>query len=281
MKRIHLITFSPTGTTRTAAERIAEGIAEKLNLPLSYDDLTLPEGRTAVRKYGREDLLVAGVPVYAGRVPNKIAPEIERLLRAAEGTPAVAIVTFGNRSSGSALREFRDILRKNGFCVFAAGAFAAPHAFAEIGNEHPTAEDCKMAEQLADAAAGALQSGRALSPVVIDGDLPPEPYYIPKGEDGKPVNFLKAKPKTDLKRCTHCGTCAKVCPMGSVSSVRPELVEGICIKCQACIISCPKKAKYLDDPGFLSHKSMLEKHYQRTASSEIFIPDTAILKADE
>lgn len=274
MKHIHVITFSPTGTTRTVAEFLADRIGARLNLPVVRDDLTLPENRSCERLYGADELLVAGVPVYAGRVPNKIAPELERLLRSSGNTPAIAAVTFGNRSAGSALRELRNILQKNDFCVFAAGAFAAPHAFADIGKEHPTGEDRRKAEILADAAAGQLLAGTEPVPVVIDGDRPVEPYYVPKGEDGRAVNFLKAKPKTDLRRCTRCGICAEVCPMGSIPRLQPEVTEGICIKCQACIQRCPQQAKYLDDPGFLSHRRMLEMQYQKTASSIIYIPET-------
>lgn len=53
----------------------------------------------------------------------------------------MALVTFGNRSYDSSLTELRDELEKKDFLVFAAGAFAAPHAFAAIGREHPTEED--------------------------------------------------------------------------------------------------------------------------------------------
>jgi ferredoxin len=273
MKRITVLTFSPTGTTRKAAEFIAERISGKLEIPALYDDFTLPENRRDKRVFGREELLLIGLPVYAGRLPNKIVPEIGSLIRSSGDTPAIALVTFGNRSPGSALRELKHILQENGFCTISAGAFAAPHAFAEIGSEHPTEEDRRKAESLVDAAAEYLASGKMLKPVVIDGDQPPEPYYIPKGEDGRPVNFLKAKPKTDLQRCDRCGICARVCPMGSISAEQPEEVTGICIKCQACIRTCPKQAKYLDDPGFLSHKKMLEKNFRDPAESILYLPE--------
>ena len=94
---------------------------------------------------------------------------------------------------------------------------------------------------------------------MIKGDAPVAPYYIPLGEDGQPAKFLKAKPKTDLTRCDHCGKCAKVCPMGSINPDNTDEVPGICIKCQACIQYCPQGAKYFDDPRFLSHKAMLER----------------------
>ncbi len=96
---------------------------------------------------------------------------------------------------------------------------------------------------------------------MIRGGEPVAPYYIPKGEDGEPAKFLKAKPLTDTAKCTNCGICAEVCPMGSVSKENYADVPGICIKCQACVLKCPEGAKYWDDAAFLSHVRMLESNF--------------------
>lgn len=287
IRNIHSVVFSPTGRTRRAAIKLASRIGGRLGVPVRQDAFTLPGERENRRVYGSNDLVVFGIPVYAGRVPNKIVPWIKELFQMEgeadpeggaerEGVrskvPAVAIVTFGNRSEDSALRELQQILEGLGFCVFAAGAFAAPHAFAEIGLEHPTLSDKNHLESLADSAADALESGAPLKSVAIDGGREIGPYYTPCGTDGRPVNFLKARPKTDPALCDLCGLCACSCPMGSIPQAHPDTVTGICIKCQACIQVCPTHAKYLDDPGFLSHKAMLERDYRRPAESKIYLP---------
>jgi ferredoxin len=48
-------------------------------------------------------------------------------------------------------------------------------------------------------------------------------------------------------------------------------VSGICIKCHACVRSCPTKAKYFDDPDFLSHVRMLEREYMERAENKIIL----------
>ena len=58
------------------------------------------------------------------------------------------------------------------------------------------------------------------APVQVDGDAD-APYYRPLGLDGEPKNFLKAKPQTDRSKCTGCGVCAALCPMGSISRGTP------------------------------------------------------------
>ena len=102
----------------------------------------------------------------------------------------------------------------------------------------------------------------------LDADAP---YYRPLGLDGEPKNFLKAKPQTDRSKCTGCGVCAALCPMGSISREDPAEVTGVCIKCHACVRNCPTGAKYFDDEAFLSHKAMLERDYTRRADAKIFL----------
>jgi ferredoxin len=49
--------------------------------------------------------------------------------------------------------------------------------------------------------------------------------------------------------------------MGSIDQSDPFNVPGICIKCQACVRKCPMRARFFDDPDFLSHVRMLERSF--------------------
>ena len=180
-------------------------------------------------------------------------------------------MTFGNRSFDNSLAELCVSLEIAGFHTIAAGAFACQHAFSDtLAAGRPDREDMTVLAQLG--AAVVTKLGRMTeipAPVVVDGDAD-APYYRPLGLDGEPKNFLKAKPVTDMTRCTGCGVCAALCPMGSISRENPAEVTGVCIKCHACVRNCPVGAKSFDDAAFLSHKAMLERDYTRRAEAKLF-----------
>ena len=270
IKNIKTVFFSPTGNTKRVVELIAGRLAQKLSVPVESDDFTLPAAHADTRTYSSEDLVIFGVPTYAGRIPNKVLPFVQTLFKG-EQTRAIAVVTFGNRSFDNSLSELHMELEKNNFSVIGAGAVVCKHAFAEVGIGRPDVVDEERIVAFADTVFEKLQqSGQPLSNTSIKRNEALTAYYVPLGTDGKPVNFLKAKPVTDKAQCDNCGVCAAVCPMGSIDKNDVSLVPGICIKCQACIVHCRTKAKSFDDPLFLSHKAMLEQNYTRPAASEFF-----------
>ena len=81
--------FSPAGTTRTVVERVSAGLGEigghcdLLEHP-PEGEVSLPAGA----------LLVAGAPVYAGRLPAIAAQRFSMLK--GNDTPAVALAVYGN-----------------------------------------------------------------------------------------------------------------------------------------------------------------------------------------
>lgn len=272
-KNIQVVFFSPTGGTRKVVMTVAKILGDKMQLPILPVNFTLPSQRNEIRRFSSDSVVVLGTPTYAGRVPNKILPIIQTMFFG-ENTPVIPIVTFGNRSMDNSLRELSLELGKNQFQVFAAAGIVCRHAFSDdIGHGRPDALDmekltnfaCNAAERLIQA-----QSLDNLGTIEIEGNPDLSGYYVPLGESGKPVQFLKAKPKTIEEKCDHCGACAKLCPMGAIDTDDESIVPGTCIKCQACVRICHTKAKYFDDENFLSHVRMLKRDYQRYAESKFW-----------
>lgn len=272
LEKIWAVYFSGTGTTRRTVERIAGGIASRLNLPAESVDFSRPAVRQETLRFGEKDLVVFGTPVYAGRVPNVLLPFLrERIVGG--GALAVPVVLFGNRDYDDALIELRNILAADGMHPIAAGAFVGEHSFSRVlGADRPNAEDEALMDEFA-ARVAALAAGldaALVKSVAMRGQEPLRPYYTPRDRAGNPINILKVKPKTDLSRCGGCGLCADLCPMGSIDPADVSAVRGICIKCCACVKGCPTGAKFFDDAGYLYHQHELEAQYARPAENEVF-----------
>ena len=268
IERICLLYLSPTGGTERIGRAVAEALGRGLDLPVEAVSFTTPKDREEERRFGPRDLLVMASPVYAGRLPNKLMPEYKAKILG-DATPAIPICVFGNRSPDEALRELVLLLEGNGFQIAGAASFAGRHAFSDkVGAGRPDETDQAEIREFAARAAAKL-SGDALPLLEMDRSEV-GPYYTPLKEDGTPAKFLKAKPLTDWSKCSHCGVCARSCPMGSIDRETMEAV-GLCVKCQACVRKCTRRAKFFEDADFLSHVAMLEQNYTRRAENTVLL----------
>ncbi len=285
IRKITAIYFSPVGKTEFVARTLSEQLRDVVGCELMLDDITLPHSREHIREFGPEDLVVFAMPVFAGRIPNKMLDFVRRGFKGLR-TKVIPVVTYGNRNFDNGLKELTFELDQNGFLCIGAAAVVVEHSFSDkLAGDRPDIKDVAQIRQFASAVAEKFADytvenvdckAEDICPMdrqniymdidSIPGQWPLEKYYVPLGEDGKPAVFLKAKPKT-ADACVSCGVCAKACPMGSIDAEDVKNVAGICIKCQACVKKCPQRAKYFDDDAFLSHVKMLEKNYQREAES--------------
>lgn len=275
INHVWAVYFSPTGTTKKVACHLSQSIAQGLSASWEEYCFNLPETRQQDLAFGPSDLVVLGIPVYAGRVPNQMLPFIRDQIQG-NGALVVPVVLFGNRSFDDGLMELRNVLVANGFHPIAAGAFVGQHSFSEIlGAGRPDNQDLALVHDLSGKTIQKVLTltETAILPVSVEGQDPIRPYYIPKDSQGEPLkDFLKAKPVTDLSKCIYCGLCASNCPMGSIDPEDVSLVVGKCIKCCACIKDCPTGAKYFDSESFLFHRQDLETRYAGIrVESQIFL----------
>lgn len=292
--RIYKIYFSPTKTTKNVVSILASALADALASspagaadaakPQIFDyDFTMPYARESFPVLNSDDLVIFGMPTYAGRLPNLIVPYLKAFVQG-NNAMAIPVVTFGNRAFDNSLIELRDILLENGFSTVAAAACACEHSFSyTLGGGRPDDADAKEISEFAVRVAANLEVEDSVlekagcsnlktcvSVPGIDAEHNYGGYYQPQDRHGEPIDIRKVKPLTDRDKCGQCGFCAEICPMGAIDRNDASLVPGKCIKCGACTKLCPRQAKYYDDAGYLYHKSELEDVYARRANNQFF-----------
>ena len=159
IKKVTGVYFSPAGSTKTVVETTVDELARLFKAACRYISLNTPSDRAQEYQFAPDELVVFGCPVYAGRLPNKISPDFARCLHG-EGTPAVALVTYGGRAYDNALAEMCELLTKNNFKPAAGGAFLCRHVFSDkLAADRPDAADLSELRMLAQDAALKLRSG--------------------------------------------------------------------------------------------------------------------------
>lgn len=272
-KKVWAVYFSATDTTKKIVLTIADEAARLLGAEREDYDFTLPGMRENGFAAGKDDLVIFGTPVYAGRVPNVLLKYLATIQ--GNGALAVPVVLFGNRNFDDGLIELRDILENTGFHTVAAAAFVGEHSFSKtLAAGRPDADDMKealaFAGKVAEKVKG-LPEGEAPAPVEVEGvPHPYRGYYQPRDRKGVSIDIRKVKSLVS-DACDDCKICADVCPMGSISHENVREYTGICIKCGACIKKCPKQARYYEDEGYLYHQHELEEGYTRRAAISLFL----------
>lgn len=225
--KIHLVYFSATHTTRT----VCRGVAEFLGNEIVEHDVTNDCPDTEV-EIPSDDILVIGVPVYCGRVPELAARNISKFR--GNNTKAVTIVVYGNRAFDDSLIELTRIVERNGFRTIAAAAFIGRHCiFPMVATDRPDKADRDQMKLFAEHVSTLLD--KDTEEIKLPGN--DEDNYCPH----KHVPFCPV-PTDD---CTNCGTCARMCPVGAISLTDASVVNTeLCITCGRCIIVCPQNGRH-------------------------------------
>ena len=264
IESVKLVYFSPTGTTKTVVQGIANGINPGIT---ELIDITIPDARKQLLQTSENELLVIGVPVYMGRVPALLNEWLNAIQ--AHNTPTVCVVVYGNRVYDDALLELKNIVTKCGCIPIACAAYIGEHSFSN--SETPTAQgrpdkdDLNHAEAFGQKIHEKLQS---ISSTSQDSDVQvPGTYPYGGVTELWTVDFIAVSDD-----CSQCGTCAEVCPVGAIDPENSNLTDtGKCITCCACIKNCPQNARSMK-PGLVKDASVrLHTLYSQRKEPEFFI----------
>ena len=261
MKRsVTALYFSATGVVGKVVKEIAKNLDEDFN----DHNITLLDSRKEGLRFSNEDLLVIGVPVYAGRVPKLVADYFKNVT--GEKTPAVFVAVYGNRAYEDALVELRDIFEDNGFVGLAACSFVGEHSYTRVvATGRPDEMDLNIARDFSEKIKNKLEKTENIDELeflFIKGDVP---YKDLK-------DFPEMAPDTD-ESCIKCSICAKFCPTSAISFEDfSDIDSKKCIACCSCIKRCPVDSKSMNHEFFDTIRKRLINNFKETRKEpELFI----------
>ncbi len=235
MKKIGVVSFSPTGGTRKVCEAVAMAIPDA---KVTFLDFTLPGGRVSLMESVAEvDHIVVGAPAYAGKVHPLALTALKEIV--GHGKSATIVTVYGNKLYGIAPRTLYDLLSKQGFTVTSAGTFIAQHSYTgdlDVAVDRPDASDlAKAAEFGAAILVGTVALDRA--------KVPDEPSMFTKMKD-----TMAIQPTYVASACKQCGTCAPHCPAGIIDAQTGVFISAAhrkneCLGCLACVHACPNEGR--------------------------------------
>lgn len=257
-KKLILMYFSPTGTTKKTLENIAKGIEIER---IEHLDLTDFDKRWERRKFEKDELVLFGMPVYLGRMAPPAKEIFNRTV--ADGTACVPIVVYGNRAYEDALLELKNKSEKCGFKTVGAAAFIAEHSFNNgVGVGRPDSSDNEKQ----------MEFGKKISEKIEKIiDIDKANVEVPGNYPYKPTTDAPISPTADDK-CKNCGICAAECPMKAIDPNDPQKTDNFrCILCYRCIRNCPEGAREIRVPQFKEQEKLLAAMAQERKEPEIFI----------
>ena len=237
-KRIGILYFSPTNTTKNICDAVALGMEAKK--PLIFN-ITLPDIRAKIianpdMVTTNIDYLIIGAPVYFGKLPVQVI----ECLKSINGNSkeCSTIVVYGNRDYGIALYSMVEILSNNGFTIIAAGAFIGQHSYSDIvpvALGRPDKIDLEKAYHF------------GMKSISKSKYLHLEDISVQHDIFSRSDKYMPLKPSFIAKRCIQCGICADHCPLGILSphtgTYYNRAAEDRCIGCMACVSNCINQAR--------------------------------------
>lgn len=223
--RIRIISFSPTGNSRTAASAFASRFTDA---QISCSDITCSDPEDSERMID-EDLVILASPVYEGKIPSLAQQRLS--LFQGNSSMSVCMVTYGMIEFGSSLLQLEGLCGQISLEPVLSIAVPARHSYstpeAPLGRDRPSVKELQLLK----------------GPVTIASQTPDATPLLARLAPEDSIRFIAGIPGIDALRCISCGRCLRSCPAQAISLPDYAIDRGSCIRCYACIAVCPVDAR--------------------------------------
>lgn len=261
--------FSGTGNSYRVAVRCAEHL-QASGYEVDESSITLPVPIAP-------DVRLVGFcfPVYAYGLPRVVRQYLAALPEAPAGTRAFLVITAGlEDEAGYSVDQGIDLLAKRNYSVVYADAIEMPANWTAAMNPPDKQEAARISEKglaKADAMVDAILAGGSFRrsfnyPARVSKARYFWDYWLFRyiGVANLWRNF-----RTDCD-CNGCGTCAAVCPMGSITMKNDRPVwSKRCEQCMRCVNMCSRKAIFQKGYGATKDRNRyMDALFERTLVHE-------------
>lgn len=272
--KVHLIYFSPGGTTKKTVQNIAKGMK---NLEITEYDMLKKENREKKYNFSKDDLVILGMPTATKLfgVPNEIIGALK-----GNSTPFVGAVTCGNGYYGKGLIAMKDAMEKRGFKMVASGGFIGQYSFSKaVATNRPDEKDemiqVKFGEDIYKKVV--VQKNFSFNEK-LKIDWPDEGTFstikcalisAAPGIGGPLPKSWNELSVSDA--CIKCGKCVRHCPTEAITlRDHIEFDRDKCIGCYGCANVCPTKAIKTANPTMLKMTDNVMKYRDTRKEPKVF-----------
>lgn len=276
IENLHLITFSPTHTSKRVGEAIVHGLGIE---SIKTVDLTFQE--PGEYEIPATDMALISVPVYGGKVAPLALQRLDGIR--SNGAPVVLVVVYGNRAYEKALQQLDAFVSERGFKVISGGTFIGEHSYSTSSNPiaagRPDADDLQFAEEYGKKLLFKIEQAADLEHLygvdVLRIQRPSQPIFPmlrfiwQLSQWRKQGVVMPRTPQVDANLCTLCGACVEMCPTQAISMREEGCVtdKDQCIKCCACVKMCPQQARSFDTP----YAPLISNNFKKRKQNRIII----------
>ena len=251
-KKVFIAYFSPSGSTRHAAEVIEKQFmaldAEVFSFDLAEcnNDAAITISLQMKTSEGKNCLFI-GSPVYVSHAVPIVMEFIGGLKETIDAF-AVPFVTWGGACSGISLYEMGKELINKKFTLLGAAKILAVHSLMwqledPLGKGHPDRDDDQMVEKLVKYIHQKLNDDNPKKITLFDLAYQSRENHA----EMEKISLQAAKahmPERTIntRLCNQCQICSDVCPADAVTfGPYPEFGDA-CVFCFNCMKKCPEKA---------------------------------------